>query len=166
MHEGQVEARVHPTMVPDEYPIAKIGGVYNAIQIVGDASDDIMLSGRGAGALPTGSAVVADIIDIARQILLAPSRALPSAEAVDGPQQLKLQPIDSIRSLYYFRLVVLDQPGVLAQISGILGRHRISIAQMIQRGRKEGGSVPLVIMTHTAQERDIQNAVLELKALS
>jgi homoserine dehydrogenase len=166
MHQGQIEARVHPTMVPDEYPIAKIGGVYNAIQIVGDACDDIMLSGRGAGALPTGSAVVADIIDIARQILLAPSRALPAAETADGHQQLKLQPIDSIRSLYYFRLVVLDQPGVLAQISGILGRHRISIAQMIQRGRKEGGSVPLVIMTHTAKERDIQNAILELKALS
>lgn len=166
MHEGQVEARVHPTMVPDDYPIAKIGGVYNAIQIVGDASDDIMLSGRGAGSLPTGSAVVADIIDIARQILLAPSRTPPAVEAAEVRPPLKLQPIDSIRSIYYFRLMVLDQPGVLAQISGILGRHRISIAQMIQRGRKEGGSVPLVLMTHTALERDIQNAILEIKALS
>jgi homoserine dehydrogenase len=166
MHDHQVEARVHPTMVPDEYPIANIGGVYNAIQIVGDASDDIMLSGRGAGSLPTGSAVVADIIDIARQILLAPSRTLPAAETAEARAPLELQPIESIRSIYYFRLVVLDQPGVLAQISGILGRHRISIAQMIQRGRKEGGSVPLVIMTHTALERDIRNAILEIKALS
>jgi homoserine dehydrogenase len=165
-HEGQVEARVHPTMVPDEYPIAKVSGVYNAVQIVGDACDDIMLSGRGAGELPTGSAVVGDIIDIARQILLAPSRNLPATPLGEERAALKLQPIATIRSIYYFRLMVLDQPGVLSQISGILGRHQISIAQMIQRGRKEGGSVPLVIMTHTALERDIQKAVVEIKALS
>jgi homoserine dehydrogenase len=165
MHDGQVEARVHPTMVPEEYPIAKIDGVYNAIQIVGDASGDIMLSGRGAGSMPTGSAVVADIIDITRQILLAPSRTLP-ADCAEARGPLKLQPIELIRSIYYFRLVVLDQPGVLAHISGILGKHQISIAQMIQRGRKEGGSVPLVIMSHTAREKDVRHAMLEIKALS
>ncbi|HYR84420.1 MAG TPA: homoserine dehydrogenase [Terriglobia bacterium] len=162
MHNGQVEARVHPTMVPDEYAIAKVGGVYNAIQIVGDACQDIMLYGRGAGSMPTGSAVVADIMDIGRQILMEPSRKLPAAE--DRPP-LRLQPMDSITSLYYFRFMALDQPGVLSQISGILGRHRISIAQMIQRGRKEVGSVPLVIMTHMALERDIQKALVEIKSL-
>jgi homoserine dehydrogenase len=169
MHEGgKAEARVHPTMVPDEYPIAKVGGVYNAIQIVGNACEDIMLYGRGAGSMPTGSAVVGDIMDIARQILSEPSRRLP---AVDGKSLaargvVQLQPIESVTSLYYFRFMALDQPGVLAQISGILGRHSISIAQMIQRGRKEGGSVPLVIMTHTALERDVQKAIVEIKALS
>jgi len=112
--------------------------------------------------MPTGSAVVADIMDISRQILMEPSRKLPAAE--DRPALL-LQPMDSITSLYYFRFMALDQPGVLAQISGILGRHSISIAQMIQRGRKEGGSVPLVIMTHTARERDIQKALIEIKSL-
>jgi len=162
MHNGQVEARVHPTMVPDEYAIAKVGGVYNAIQIVGDACQDIMLYGRGAGSMPTGSAVVADIMDIGRQILMEPSRKLPASE---DPPALRLQPMDSITSLYYFRFMALDQPGVLSQISGILGRHRISIAQMIQRGRKKGGSVPLVIMTHTALERDIQKALIEIKSL-
>src|SRR2546426_840486 len=162
MHNGQVEARVHPTMVPDEYAIAKVGGVYNAIQIVGDASHDIMLYGRAAASMPTGSAVVADIMDIGRQILMEPSRKLPASE--DRPA-LRLQPMDSITSLYYFRFMALDQPGVLSQISGILGRHRISIAQMIQRGRKKGGSVPLVIMTHTALERDIQKALIEIKSL-
>jgi homoserine dehydrogenase len=169
MHEGgKAEARVHPTMVPDEYPIAKVGGVYNAIQIVGNACEDIMLYGRGAGSMPTGSAVVADIMDIARQILMEPSRKLAATEGMDGPGRgvVQLQPIESVTSLYYFRFMALDQPGVLAQIAGILGRNRISIAQMIQRGRKEGGSVPLVIMTHTALEQDIQKAIVEIKALS
>ena len=166
MHEGgKAEARVHPTMVPDEYPIAKVGGVYNAIQIVGNACEDIMLYGRGAGSMPTGSAVVGDIMDIARQILIEPSRKLPAAEPGDA-SPVELQSMDSITSLYYFRFMALDQPGVLSQISGILGRHRISIAQMIQRGRKAGGSVPLVIMTHMARERDIQTALVEIKALS
>jgi homoserine dehydrogenase len=166
LHHGKAEARVHPTMVPDEYPIAKVGGVYNAIQIVGDACQDIMLYGRGAGALPTGSAVVADIMDIARQILMEPSRKLPPVSADYELPVPEIQPMDSISSIYYLRFMALDEPGVLSQISGILGRHRISIAQVIQRGRKLGGSVPLVIMTHTALERDIQKAIIEIKALS
>jgi homoserine dehydrogenase len=166
LHHGKAEARVHPTMVPDEYPIAKVGGVYNAIQIVGDACQDIMLYGRGAGALPTGSAVVADIMDIARQILMEPSRKLPPVSADHELPVPEIQPIDSISSIYYLRFMALDEPGVLSQISGILGRHRISIAQVIQRGRKRGGSVPLVIMTHTALERDVQKAMIEIKALS
>jgi homoserine dehydrogenase len=166
MHDGKAEARVHPTMVPDEYPIGKVGGVYNAIQIVGDACQDIMLYGRGAGSLPTGSAVVGDIMDIARQILMQPSRTLPAEAAGVAMMVPKLQPMDSITSLYYLRLMALDQPGVLSQISGILGRYRISIAQMIQRGRKQGGSVPLVIMTHTALEHDIQKALVEIKELA
>jgi homoserine dehydrogenase len=110
--------------------------------------------------------VVADIMDIGRQILVEPSRTLPETSAVERMPSVKLQPMESITSLYYFRLMALDQPGVLSQISGILGQHRISIAQMIQRGRKKGGSVPLVITTHTALERDIQKAVVEIKALS
>src|SRR5206468_1425992 len=137
-HDGRVEARVHPTMVPDEYPIAKVSGVYNAIQIVGDACGDIMLYGRGAGSMPTGSAVVADIMDISRHILMEPSRNLNTNPA--GASAVKLVPMDSVTSIYYFRFMALDQPGVLAQISGILGRQQISIAQMIQRGRKQGGN--------------------------
>src|SRR5215468_5521612 len=96
MHDGKVEARVHPTMVPDEYPVAKVGGVYNAIQIVGDACQDIMLYGRGAGSLPTGSAVVADIMDIGRQILLEPSRQL-STEPLPGQSTVpEILPIDDV----------------------------------------------------------------------
>jgi len=166
LHGSSVEARVHSTMVPDDYPIAKVGGVYNAIQIVGDACQDIMLYGRGAGSLPTGSAVVGDIMDIARQMLLEPSRQPPSGSISTEVPPPALQPMNAITSLYYFRLTALDQPGVLSQISGVLGAHRISIAQMIQRGRKEGGSVPLVIMTHKALEQDIQQALVGIRALS
>ncbi len=164
--EKRIEARVHATMVPDEYPIAKVSGVYNAIQIVGDACGDVMLYGRGAGSMPTGSAVVGDMMDIARQILMEPSRKLAAGPSPDAHPGVELQPMDSITSLYYFRLMALDQPGVLSQISGILGRHRISIAQMIQRGRKHGGSVPLVLLTHAALERGIQKSLVEIKALS
>jgi homoserine dehydrogenase len=167
VHEDmKVEVRVHPTMVPDDYPIAKVSGVYNGIQIVGDSCGDIMLYGRGAGSLPTGSAVVGDIMDIGRHILLEPSRRAPARSIAEKQAPTQIQPMESVTSIYYFRIMALDQPGVLAQISGILGRHRISISQMIQRGRKEGGSVPLVIMSHTALERDVQKALIDIKALS
>jgi homoserine dehydrogenase len=166
MHDGRVEARVHPTLVPDEYAIAKVSGVYNAVQIVGDACQDIMLYGRGAGSSPTGSAVVGDIMDIGRHLLMEPSRKLPAGVSPPAESAPVLQPMESIRSLYYLRFTALDEPGVLAQISGVLGRNRISIAQMIQRGRKEGGSVPLVIMSHTALERDIRQAIVEIEGLA
>jgi len=162
--DGKVESRVHPTMVPDDYPIAKIQGVYNAIQIVGDACGDIMLYGRGAGSLPTGSAVVGDIIDIGRNILIGPSRALPTPP--DGVKPIEVQPMENITALYYVRLMVFDRPGVLSEISGIFGRYNISIASVIQRGRKAGSAVPLVFMTHTALERDMRRALVEIKQLA
>jgi homoserine dehydrogenase len=150
-------------MVQAEYPIAQVGGVYNAIQVVGDACQDIMLYGRGAGSLPTGSAVVADIIDISQRILMEPSRKLPTLEE---HARLRIQPMETIRSLYYLRFMVADQPGVLSQISGILGRAEISIASVIQRGRKVGGAVPLVVMTHTALESNVRKALAEIKNLA
>src|SRR6185295_16560268 len=161
--DNKVEVRVHPTMVPDDYPIAKVQGVYNAIQIVGDACKDIMLYGRGAGSLPTGSAVVSDIIEIGHEILIG-VRTLPGLP--DGGEQIQLQPIENVVSLYYVRFMVFDRPGVLSQISGIFGKYNISIASVIQRGRKEGSAVPLVIMTHTALERDMQKALVEIKPLA
>ncbi|HLQ78207.1 MAG TPA: homoserine dehydrogenase [Terriglobia bacterium] len=162
--DHKVEVRVHPTMVPDEYPIAKIQGVYNAIQIVGDACEDIMLSGRGAGSLPTGSAVVADIMDIGRSLLTGSSRALPTPP--DGAEPVQVQPMSNVESLYYLRFMVIDRPGVLSQISGILGRYNISIASVIQRVRKQDSAVPLVIMTHTAREQDMGKALGEIKQLA
>ncbi len=159
--DGEIEARVHPTLVPDASPIAKVDGVYNAIQIVGDACGDLMLYGRGAGSLPTGSAVVGDVMDISRAIVTGAS-ALP----VEAPAPFAVRSMEAVSRPYYLRFMALDRPGVLSQISGILGRWNISIEKMIQRGRKEGGSVPLVIMTHTALERDVQNALVEIRGLT
>ena len=157
---GAVEARVHPTLVPDDYPIAQVGGVYNAVQIVGDGVGDLMLYGRGAGAMPTASAVLGDVIDICRSREVDPALSAPSGVPPG------IQPIEAIASLYYLRFMVEDKPGVLSEISGVLGRHNISIESVIQKGRDAGRIVPLVIMTHTAIERDIQNALLELDQLS
>ena len=161
--DGEVEARVHPTMVPDKDPIAQVGGVYNAVEIVGDAVEDLMLYGKGAGEMPTASAVVGDIIDIAREASGGSGRrALPPADGDRG----RIKPIDEIFSLYYLRFMVVDQPGVLSQISGILGRHNISIESVIQKGRQRAGPVPLVIMTHTALERDVREALSQIDQLS
>jgi homoserine dehydrogenase len=162
--DGGVEARVHPTMVPDTHPIAQVGGVYNAIEIVGDAVGDLMLYGKGAGEMPTASAVVSDIMDISRDIGASGESRLPSLlPGDDGEGSIK--PLETISSLYYLRFMVADQPGVLSQISGILGRHNISIESVIQKRRETGSPVPLVVMTHTAVERDVQAALSEIDQL-
>lgn len=160
---GEVDARVHPTMVPMADPIAKVDGVYNAIQLVGDAVGDVMLYGRGAGSMPTGSAVVSDVIAIGRNLLKgAAGRVPPASFQRDQRRPIRMKPIEEISSLYYLRFMVVDRPGVLAQIAGELGRCGISISSMLQQGRREGQTVSVVIKTHMAQERDVQAALREI----
>ena len=167
VRDGALEARVHPTMVPDEYPIAQVSGVYNAIQIVGDACEDIMLYGKGAGSLPTASAVVSDIIDISRGIFTGSANRVPALSYQhDARRVVHIKPVEEITSLYYLRFMTIDKPGVLSQVSGILGNYNISIASVIQRGRQKEGAVPLVITTHTAVERDVRQALVEIDRLS
>ena len=164
--DGEIEARVHPTMVPSASQIAKVDGVYNAIQLVGDAVEDVVLYGRGAGSMPTGSAVVSDVMSIARVLLRsATGRVPPASYQPDSRRPLRIRPMEEITSLYYIRFMVLDRPGVLSQIAGVLGRYSISISSVLQQGRKEGQTVPVVIMTHIAKERDIQNALREINPM-
>lgn len=166
-HENDVEARVHPTMIPSNSPVAGVEGVYNAIQLVGDAVGDIVLYGQGAGSLPTGSAVVSDVIDIARNVLSSAAGRVPAASfQQDQRRPLRLRPMEEITSLYYLRFMVVDRPGVLSQIAGVLGTHGISISSVIQKGRKEGQTVPVVIMTHTAREREVQTALADINRMS
>jgi homoserine dehydrogenase len=164
--DGEVEARVHPTMLPAESPLAKIEGVYNAIQLVGDAVGDVVLVGRGAGDMAAGSAVVSDIIASARDLLKGGAGRVPPASfQQDQRRPLRLRPMEEISSLYYLRFMVLDRPGVLAQIAGELGRYGISISSMLQKGRRAGQTVPIVIKTHTAQERAVQMALREINCM-
>lgn len=164
--EGEIEARVHPTMVPSASQIAKVDGVYNAIQLVGDAVEDVVLYGRGAGSMPTGSAVVSDVMSIARDMLKsATGRVPPASYQPDERRPLRMRPMEEITSLYYIRFMVLDRPGVLSKIAGVLGHYGISISSVLQQGRKEGQTVPVVIMTHMAKERDIQNALRDINPM-
>lgn len=164
--DGEIEARVHPTMVPAASQIAKVDGVYNAIQLVGDAVEDVVLYGRGAGSMPTGSAVVSDVMSIARDMLKnATGRVPPASYQPDQRWPLRMRPMEEITSLYYIRFMVLDRPGVLSKIAGVLGHYGISISSVLQQGRKEGQTVPVVIMTHMAKERDIQSALREINPM-
>lgn len=161
--DGEIEARVHPTMIPTGSPVAGVEGVYNAIQLVGDAVNDIVLYGQGAGSMPTGSAVVSDVINIARNLLMgAAGRVPPASFQQEQRRPLRIRSMEDITSLYYLRFMVLDRPGVLSQIAGVLGRQGISISSVLQKGRKEGQTVPVVIMTHTARERLVQAALREI----
>lgn len=161
--DGEIEARVHPTMLPSASPIAQVEDVYNAIQLVGDAVGDVVLYGRGAGSMPTGSAVVGDVIAIGRDLLKGAIGRVPVASfQQDQRRPIRLKQMEEISSLYYLRFTVVDRPGVLAKIAGELGRCGISISSMVQQGRREGQTVPVVIKTHTARERDVQTALREI----
>ncbi len=153
---GEIEIRVHPTMVPENYLIAKVDGVFNAIYVEGDSVGATLYYGRGAGSMPTGSAVVSDIVDIAKG-----ANPLP----LDFSEKLGIKPIEEIESMYYFRFTALDRPGVLSKISGVFGEHNISIASVIQKGRSKAGAVPLVILTHKAKERDVLQALEKIDKL-
>jgi homoserine dehydrogenase len=162
-----VEARVHPTMIPEDLLIAKVGGVYNGIYLVGDVVGETLFYGKGAGSMPTASAVVGDIIEIARNITKGASGRVPATSYQPaGRKILPVRSIDEIESLYYLRIMAQDRPSVLSKISGILGKYHISISSVIQKGRRIGRSVPVVMMTHKALERDIRGALTEIDALS
>jgi homoserine dehydrogenase len=162
LSNGGVEMRVHPTMIPNEYLISKVDGVFNAVYVEGDAVGATMYYGRGAGDMPTGSAVAADIVDIGKKIVSSQKSTVRSQKE---STEFKIKKIEDVESMYYFRFSAMDQPGVLSKISGILGNYNISIASVIQKGRRIGGSVPLVVLTHRARERDVLNAIREIDNL-
>jgi homoserine dehydrogenase len=164
--DGEIEMRVHPTMIPGEYLISKVDGVFNAIYVEGDAVGSTLYYGRGAGDMPTGSAVVADLVDIGRSIISGGgAQRVFSRKGAKGARDKSIRKIDDVESMYYFRFSAMDKPGVLSKIAGILGGNNISIASVIQKGRRIGGSVPLVVLTHRARERDVLRSVREIDNL-
>ncbi len=164
MVDGEIEARVHPTMLPEAYPLATVDGVFNALSVVGDAVGSTMFYGRGAGDMPTGSAVVSDIMDIGRDILAGCEDRSP-VTAFRERKLLAIRKMDDITSCYYLRFSALDKPGVLSRITGVLGKNNISISSMIQKGRKVDEAVAVVMMTHDAVERDIRKALDEINKM-
>jgi len=159
-----VEVRVHPTMIPAASPLAAVSGVFNGIFLTGDAVGDLMFYGRGAGQMPTASAVLSDVIEIARRIAHGiPS--LPLELPSVGPSPLPLTPMDAIHSRYYLRVTAQDRPGVLSKVAGILGENDISIANVIQKGRGVREAVPVVMLTHEARERDMRAALAKIDRL-
>ena len=165
--DNRVEVRVHPTMIPFNMLLASISGTVNAISISGDAVGDILLYGRGACMMPTASAVVSDIVDIARNILSGSNRRVPPLSYQrESISRIPVLPIDDLVTHYYFRFAALDRPGVLSKISGILGKYDISLQSVHQKGRKTNGSVPLVMLTHRAKEADVNQALSEIRDLN
>lgn len=162
--KDEIEARVHPTMLPETYPIATVDGVFNALSVVGDAVGSTMFYGRGAGDMPTGSAVVSDVIDIGRDILAGCTDRSP-VTAFRQRRPLKIRKMDDITSCYYLRFSVLDKPGVMSRITGVLGKNSISISSMIQKGRRVDEAVPVVMMTHEAIEHNVRKALAEIDTM-
>ena len=155
-----IEARVHPCMVPQAAPIARVDGVFNAVVAEGDFVGRIMLEGRGAGAGPTASAVVADLIDIARG-RFAPVWGAASGALTDAPSV----PISAHVGAYYLRLMVVDRPGVIADVTAVLRDEGISLESMLQRGRSPGEVVPVVLVTHETRELAMRAALARIVAL-
>jgi len=157
---AEIEARVHPTFIPQGSLLAGVRGAFNAVLLRSEALGPSLLFGQGAGAMPTGSAVVSDIIDLSRNIVASsPGRVpLPPAEAKVG-----LRPHDEVRCGYYLRFSVKDVPGVIANVAQTLARRNISVAAVQQREQNsEGAAVPLVILTHQAREADVRAAIDEI----
>ncbi|MBI4055937.1 MAG: homoserine dehydrogenase [Elusimicrobia bacterium] len=159
----QVEARVHPVLLPQNHPLASVQGAYNAILVQASAAKDLMFYGLGAGAEPAASAVVGDLFTLSKEILGGlsenPLQTLRS-------NHTQILPIQDIVSEFYIRLSVKDRPGVLSQITGILGRRGISIARIDQRPQKKSRSASIILLTHPTQEKRMDQVVREIKKLS
>ncbi|MEO6436223.1 MAG: ACT domain-containing protein, partial [Tepidisphaeraceae bacterium] len=158
-----VSLRVHPTLVHKSDLLAQVSGSFNAVSFYGHALGHALFYGRGAGRMPTASAVVSDIIGIA--LGTTPAQFKKLNVFVDQTPRATVLPFDQLNSRYYLRLTAKDQPGVLAQVTKVLGDQKISLASFLQHETTGGDSVPLVLTTHVAQEGAIQAALKQIDAL-
>jgi homoserine dehydrogenase len=164
--DGELEVRVHPTMVPGNHMLASVSQAFNAIYVSAENTGPVMFYGKGAGMMPTGSAVASDLIEIARgRHRGARSHVPPLGFYGDFPQRVRLRRLDDLVMKYYIRFPVIDRPGVLSSISGVLGLNNISIHSVMQQGRQRGGPVHIIMLTHEARERDLRRALEEIDRL-
>ena len=166
-HENGIELRVHPTLIPEEQLIAKVDGVMNAVLVEGDAVGQTLYYGAGAGSEATASAVIADLVDVARVFNSEKACPVPYLGFEQGAlQALEVLPIEEIDSAYYLRLSAEDHPGVLAKVSSIMSEMEINIESIIQKEQeREGEYIPLVMLTHTVKERQMNQAIEKIEAL-
>ncbi len=167
--EQGVELRVHPTLIPEKRLIANVDGAMNAVLVKGDAVGPTLYYGAGAGAEPTASAVIADLVDVARQQSVAPAQRVPylAHHQMHAAGALTILPIEQVQSAYYLRLRALDKPGVMADITKILAQLQISIDAMMQKEPLENeNAADIVILTHITQEANINQAITAIEGLS
>jgi len=163
-----IELRVHPTLVPKSHLIAQVDGVLNAVMVDGDAVGQTMYYGPGAGAEATASAVIADVVDVARAVSSGSKQRVPylgfSPEAMEN---LNVLPMEDVQSAYYLRIQAFDHPGVLAKVASILSEHGINIESIMQKESEfMDGRIPVIILTHTVQERQMNLAIEEMESLA
>jgi homoserine dehydrogenase len=161
-----VDARLHPTLLPEDHPLARVDGVFNGIFLHGDMVGDQLFYGRGAGREPTASAVIGDVIEMARsaargEVGRVPPLGYPESWKASG----KLKNISEIVTNYYLRIKAMDRPGVLSKIAGILAEHQISLHSVVQKSRQSSAAVPVVFLTHLAKEADLQAACERISKL-
>jgi homoserine dehydrogenase len=167
MERGRIEARVHPTLISQRHLLSTVEGVFNAIYIKGDAIGPTLFYGQGAGQMPTGSAVVSDLVELGRNLLVQAEgcRVPPLSFQKSAIKKIPLKKMEDVVMPFYIRFSAQDRPGVLSKISGILGKNDISIASVIQKGRRIKGAVPVVMMTHEAKEKNVHRALKEIDQL-
>jgi homoserine dehydrogenase len=166
--EKEVDARVHPTLIPEDHLLSRVNETFNAVFLQSEDVGPTMFYGKGAGMMPTASAVVADIMSLARNIVKGISNRVslfPNGRR--SLKEIRIKPVREIQTRYYLRFSAMDEPGVLSKISGILGRNHISIHSVVQKGRRtRRGSVPIFMLTHEAKESDLQKALKQMDRLA
>ncbi len=157
-----LELRVHPTLLPFDHPLASVRGVYNAVYVHGEQSGDLLFYGRGAGRMPTAGAVMSDIVEIAQDM----TKGLDSVRSswIEEPAASRVLPMDELVSKYYLRFQVADKPGVLGSIAKTLGSNGISILSVHQKDSRDAKSVPVIILTYDAKERNVRRALKQIDA--
>lgn len=159
-----IDVRVHPSMLRKDHILASVSDVFNAVWLHGDAVGDMLIYGRGAGELPTASAVMGDIIDAARNIAAGTPQRIPM-DFYTTANELPRKPLSDVTSRYYLRFTVNDQPGVLASIADFFAKHEISIASVLQREMFAEQGIPVIFLTHEALERNLQTALQEIEKM-
>lgn len=165
--EAGIELRVHPTLIPYRRLIANVDGVMNAVLVKGDAVGPTLYYGAGAGAEPTASAVVADLVDVVRTLTSDPENRVPHlAFQPDALVDLPILPMEEVETAYYLRMQAQDRPGVLAEVTRILGDLQISIEAILQKEPAPGASdVPIIMLTHRVRERQMNEAIRRIEGL-